>query len=131
MAVSGDNPPADMTYGQIDATLRTETAGGTGSVTYRLPAAAPEGYGWHDYRANGTWRPADNAVFNVDRDAVTVTLTDGGPADLDDAANGVIVYSGGLGKLEAGTGDAGEDDGEGGGGGGGGCFIRSAWGANG
>ncbi|MBW1754383.1 MAG: hypothetical protein JRJ46_15165, partial [Deltaproteobacteria bacterium] len=72
---------------------------------------------WFKYNETGGWYDFSNyAVFNADRDQVTLTLVDGDPdTDDDGVANGVIKDPSGLGT--AGTA---------GGGGGGGCFIATA-----
>ena len=44
-------------------------------------------YGWQDY--------SDHAVFNVERDVLTIEIKDGGRGDGDNTENGVIVNLGG------------------------------------
>ncbi len=128
--------PKDFLMGLIDFQLKTDTIGGTVTITVYLPEAAPEDYHWYKYNAAaGVWtnyseeideNGEKGAVFNETRDQVTITLVDGGMGDDDGIANGIIVDPSGPAAASAGlaaTSAAGSNDF---GGTGGGCFITAS-----
>ena len=104
--------PKDFPMGLIEFQLKTDTIGGTVTMTVYLPEAAPEDYHWYKYNADaGTWTNYSEeigengqigAVFNEVRDQVTLTLVDGGMGDEDGIANGIIVDPSGLAAASSG-----------------------------
>jgi hypothetical protein len=91
--------PENLIFGLIDLEIKVGTPGDTAVVTIHLPQAVPEGYGWYQYSSTEGWVDySAGAVFNADRDQVTLTLTDGGAGDDDGVANGVIVDPSGAGS---------------------------------
>ena len=112
------NRPDDLIYGLLDMTIKTDTVGGTVTLTVYLPNPAPDYYTWCKYSPTNGWRDfSNNIVFNDTRDQVTITLTDGGAGDDDGVANGIIVDPSGLGFFPFEGGVGGGDDG---------CFIATA-----
>jgi K319L-like, PKD domain len=94
--------PQDLIYGLVDLEIAVDTPGDTATVTLYLPEPAPEGYTWYKYDSAAGWYDFnDYAVFNDDRDQITLTLVDGGIGDDDGTANGVIKDPSGLGIDEA------------------------------
>jgi hypothetical protein len=119
------NMPENLIYGLIGMQVKVAVPGDTATVTIYLPNPAPDGYKWFKYGLNKGWYDySANATFNIARDQVTLTLTDGGDGDDDSVDNGVILDPSGLGTAPA-T-DGGVPLLGGGGGGGGGCFIATA-----
>jgi hypothetical protein len=98
--------PKDFPMGLIDFQLKSDTIGGTVTITVYLPEAAPDDYHWYKYNAtSGAWtnysetigtNGEKGAVFNETRDQVSITLVDGGMGDDDGIANGIIVDPAGL-----------------------------------
>jgi len=127
--------PEDFLMGLIDFQLKTDTIGGTVTMTVYLPEAAPEDYHWYKYNADtGVWtnyseeigeNGEKGAVFNETRDQVTITLVDGGMGDDDGIANGIIVDPSGLAAAASGLAATGAIGSNNFGGSGGGCFIAS------
>ncbi len=123
------NRPENLIYGLMDFTFQTDVTGGTVNVTIYLPTPAPQGYKWYKYSSTDGWIDySSHASFNVERDQITLTLTDGGTGDNDGVANGIILDPSGLGSTPVEpddpadppvTDDPPSTDGEGGGGGGG------------
>ena len=112
--------PEDFTVGLISFRLRTITPGDTVSVTILLSEAMPADASWfkttvlqeiYDFGPYMTWAGDGRSAI--------LTLTDGGPGDIDGVANGVIVDPGGI----IGFAGVGGDKGGGGGGGSSGCFV--------
>jgi len=128
--------PEDFLMGLIDFQLKTDTIGGTVTMTVYLPEAAPEDYHWYKYNADtGVWtnyseETGENgekgAVFNETRDQVTLTLIDGGMGDDDGIANGIIVDPSGLAAAASGLAATGGIGSNNFGGTGGSCFIASS-----
>jgi hypothetical protein len=113
----GDNGPDDQPYGMMDALVKVGQPGETAVLTFYLSEPAPENSDWYAHDEADGWRMlSEYATFNEDRDEVTLTLTDGGPADADGTADGTITLDSGLGVNTV------EDDG----GDGGICLIASA-----
>lgn len=87
-------PPKPMPYGALRFTAQGCGNGGTVRITLRHPAAlGPNAVllkrgasGW--FEVNNTSLPGSNVV--IDGSTVSFTITDGGPGDLDGAANGRI-----------------------------------------
>ena len=93
-------------------------------MTIYLSDPAPEDYSWYKYNDSTGWIDfSDNAVFSDDRSQITITITDGGPGDDDQSANGEIVDPSGLGFMS--TPSYSVSSGGGDFGGGGGCFIST------
>ncbi len=93
-----DPPPVgtDVLYGLVEFRIEGLTIGQDVDVTIYFSRQAPEGFSWWCYDPVNKWRDAaDFAVYNQDRTAVTLSLSDGGPLDADGVANGVIVDPGG------------------------------------
>lgn len=117
--------PSSMPYGLLDMEIKTENPGDTAVVAIYLPASAPEGYRWYDYRKESVWAEfSSGADFNTARDHVQITLSDGGDRDHDGSSNGIITNASGLGVTHVSDDEPGVDS-EDSGGGGGGCFIQS------
>ncbi len=118
------NPPNNLLYGLFDIRIRANVPGGTTSLTFHLPEPAPLNFTWFKYSATNGWSDYSNqTIFNAARDQVTITLTDGGQGDDDNAPNGIITDPSGLGLVA--TNPVANAEG-GSGGGGGGCFIVTA-----
>jgi hypothetical protein len=119
--------PENLILGLVDMEVKVNTPGATTTVTIYLTEPAPEGYTWYKYdTVTEEWTDySAYAVFNTDRDQVTLTLTDGGIGDDDGVANGIIVDPSGLGTAppaaSALLNSVGGDWGAGGG-----CFITNA-----
>lgn len=66
------------------------------TVTIYFSDAAFSGNGWYGYdTVSSKWAGfSAQAKFAADRRSVALTLTDGGPGDVDGVANGVIVHTG-------------------------------------
>ncbi|MBW2003246.1 MAG: hypothetical protein JRI72_01335, partial [Deltaproteobacteria bacterium] len=93
------NKPENLIYGLINMQIRTDTVSGTVKLIFYLPTPAPDGYKWFKYGPNKGWYDySDHAVFNAERDQVTLTLIDGGTGDDDGVANRIIVDPSGLGS---------------------------------
>lgn len=115
------NRPENLIYGLIDMQIRTDTVGGTVTLTFYLPSPAPDGYKWYKYGPNKGWYDySDHAAFDDATDQVTLTLIDGGAGDDDGVANGTILDPSGLGSSPF------TPPAISGGGSGGGCFIATA-----
>lgn len=105
--------PTDLPFGLFDFEIKVDNPGDEVRVAFYLPEPAPAGYKWFKYKTNGGWSDfSGNAVFNANRNLVTLTLVDGGAGDDDGVANGLIRDPSGLGSAGAS--------------GGGGCFISAA-----
>ena len=114
------NKPGNLIYGLMDLAIAVANPGDTTTVTFHLDAPAPAGYKWFKYSTIKGWYDfSDHAVFNANRDQVTLTLVDGGTGDDDHTANSKIKDPSGLGLAQSAPASSG------GGGGGGGCFIES------
>lgn len=95
--------PNFMPLGLISFKAVANGVGNLSPVTVYLSDAAPEPF-WYSYdRINGWQDYSAYAVFNVDRTAITLNITDGGVGDADGTANGIIVHTGGFGFSDAGT----------------------------
>ena len=117
--------PASFMFGLINIKLKPDTPGGEARVTIYFSHPVPEGYQWYKYSSNRGWTDySAHAVFNVDRDEITLTLIDGGQGDDDGVANGVIVDPSGLGVSGSTGGPLAVSGGEFGAGGG--CFIGTS-----
>jgi len=91
--------PENLIFGLIDLEIKAVAPGGTVTITIHLPQPVPEDYGWYQYSSTEGWIDySAGAVFNADRDQVTLTLTDGGSGDDDGVTNGVIVDPSGPGS---------------------------------
>ena len=133
---STDDMPRDFPMGLIDFQVKTDTIGGTVTMTIYLSEAALADYHWYKYNADaGVWinyseEIGDNgergAVFNDARDQVTITLVDGGMGDDDGIANGIIVDPSGLAAVSSGLAATGAIGGNDFGVSGGSCFIKTS-----
>ena len=127
--------PKDFPMGLIDFKLKSDTIGGTVTITVYLPEAAPDDYHWYKYNADtGVWtnysqeigeNGEKGAVFNETRDQVTITLIDGGMGDEDGIANGIIVDPSGLAAASSGLAATGAIGSNNFGVSSGGCFITT------
>jgi hypothetical protein len=91
--------PENLIFGLIDLEIKAVAPGDMVTITIHLPQPVPEDYGWYQYSSTQGWIDySAGAVFNADRDQVTLTLTDGGAGDDDGVANGVIVDPSGPGS---------------------------------
>ncbi|MFZ5572853.1 MAG: choice-of-anchor U domain-containing protein [Thermodesulfobacteriota bacterium] len=89
--------PEVMPIGLIGFKAAVAAPGDTGTVTVYLSDPAPIS-AWYHYSADSGWLDlSSQAVFNAERDMVTLTIQDGGTGDADHIANGVIVHLGGFG----------------------------------
>jgi hypothetical protein len=117
--------PGSFIFGLINIKLKADTPGAEAKVTIYLSHPVPDGYRWYKYSSTRGWIDySANAVFNVDRDEITLTLVDGGQGDDDGVANGVIVDPSGLGASASTGGPITVSGGEFGGGGG--CFVAAS-----
>ena len=74
--------PEDIMYGLIVSDIKTETVGGTATLTFYLPEAAPANYKWYEYHVSEGWQSLEaQTTFSPDRRQATLTLTDGGVGD--------------------------------------------------
>ena len=113
----GDGGPEDQPYGMVEAMVKVDQPGETAVLTFYLSEPAPDNSDWYAHDEADGWRVlSEYATFNEDRDEITLTLTDGGPADTDGTADGTVTLASGLGVNTV------EDDG----GDGGICLIASA-----
>jgi len=120
-----EDKPDNLTYGLIEMEITVDTPGDTVEVTIYLAEAAPEDYTCFKYLTGSGWVDfSANAIFNQDRDQVTLTLTDGGDGDDDGSVNGVIIDPLGFGT-DPDSSSTPSDGGSGGGDDGGGCFIST------
>jgi len=93
------NRPKDLIYGLIDTQIKVNTPGDAATVIVYLPEPAPEGYKWYKYGPNMGWYDySEHAVFNANRDQVSLALIDGGIGDDDGIKNGIIIDPSGLGS---------------------------------
>ena len=84
--------PENLILGLIDLEIKADAPGATAIVTIYLPRQVPVDYGWYQYSSTEGWIDySEGAEYNLLRDAVTLTLTDGGSGDDDGVANGFIV----------------------------------------
>ena len=128
--------PKDFPMGLIEFQLKTDTIGGTVTMTVYLPQAAADDYHWYKYNADaGTWtnyseeigeNGEKGAVFNETRDQVTLTLVDGGMGDEDGIANGIIVDPSGLAAVSSGLAATGGIGSNNFGVSGSGCFVAAS-----
>jgi len=111
------NKPDNLIYGLLDMRIHT-TSDRAVTATIYLPDSASDEYRWYQHSGGNGWGEYENAVFNTDRDQVTLTLVDGGAGD-DGGADGSILNTSGLGTgREESNGDEDEDDTV--------CFIGTA-----
>jgi chitinase len=105
--------PEHMPFGLIHFKLLVNEAGAEATVKVYLSDPAPAGSKWYKYDPfAGTWSDySAYAVLSGDRQSVTLTITDGGPGDLDGIANGIIIDPSGLGAPEVSSGDGGGSSG--------------------
>lgn len=112
-----ENKPDNLIYGLLDMRIHT-TSDRAVTATLYLPHPASDEYRWYQHSSENGWGEYGNAVFNTDRDQVTLTLVDGGAGD-DGGADGVILNTSGLGTgREEENDDEDEDDTV--------CFIGTA-----
>jgi len=117
--------PGSFIFGLLNMKLKTDTPGGEAQVTIYLSYPVPDGYRWYKYSRTRGWTDySANAVFNMNRDEITLTLVDGGQGDDDGLANGVIVDPSGLGASASTGGPLAVSGGDFGGGGG--CFVAAS-----
>ncbi|MFH1076878.1 MAG: choice-of-anchor U domain-containing protein, partial [Pseudomonadota bacterium] len=94
--------PQNFIYGMLDIDLKVTAPGDTATVIIYLPEPAPEGYVWYKYSPSKGWYDySAHAEFNVERDQITLTLTDGDIGDDDGIANKLIKDPSGLGQPPA------------------------------
>ena len=92
------NKPSQVPYGLLSFRLEVPNLGDTTTVKIYLSRKAPNNAIWIKYDpVNGWLDYSDHAVFNDDRDEVTLELKDGGYGDNDHTENGVIIDPGGIG----------------------------------
>ncbi|GBC59242.1 hypothetical protein DENIS_0178 [Desulfonema ishimotonii] len=93
--------PENFIYGLADMAFLADQSGGTVTVTVFFQEPAPDGYLWYEYSSLNGWQSfGDDAVFNAERDQVTLTLTDGGARDSGTSvADGMITSRSGLGYV--------------------------------
>jgi len=92
--------PVYLPYGVFSFNISCIDPGQTVTVTVTLPGPVPAGSVWWKYQ-NGSWYSlpiGDDDGDNI----ITITLTDGGQGDADEAANGQIIDDGGPGALARG-----------------------------
>ena len=105
MIVESDIPdtedkPSNMIYGLFDIEIKPDIIGGTVKLKIYLEDPAPEGYKWFKYSdVEGWYDFSDYAEFDVNRENIVLTLTDGGAGDDDGEENGIIFDPSGLGLL--------------------------------
>ncbi|MFA7247651.1 MAG: choice-of-anchor U domain-containing protein, partial [Dehalococcoidia bacterium] len=91
----GDLEGYSFPHGFFSFNITNLTPGSTVTVTITLPSAIPaDSQYWKCI--NGQWVNVTSLIGDNDGDnLLTLTLTDGGPADADGAANGTIIDPGG------------------------------------
>ncbi len=115
------NKPSQVPYGLVSFRLEVPHYGDATTVKIHLSKKAPKNASWVKYDpVNGWLDYSGYAVFNTDRDEVTLELKDGGYGDDDHTENGIIVDPGGVGVLSN-LGDIGNPSGSSSG-----CFIATA-----
>jgi sugar lactone lactonase YvrE len=122
--VAEDPPPAgDLPLGVVSVRLGADAVGGTAVITFHLAEPAPFGTVWVGLDLTAGWYLADRAQWSEDRRSVRLEVTDGGPYDMDGAANGAMLVTGGpaIGEFEPLTLDFAPPPGDVGGG----CYIRT------
>jgi hypothetical protein len=93
----GDTP-INVPYGLVAFRLDVANLGDGTTVRIYLSAAVPDSGSLVYYDSVNGWKDySDYAVFNTDRDEVTLQLKDGGIGDNDHTENGVIVGLFGIG----------------------------------
>lgn len=130
--------PRDFPMGLIDFQVKTDSVGGTVTMTVHFSEPAADDYHWYKYDVHtGIWTNYSDstgpngeigAVFNEARDQVNITLIDGGMGDDDGIANGIIVDPSGLATVTSAllpTGAIGSNEF---GISGGGCFVTASTG---
>jgi hypothetical protein len=127
--------PYRMPFGLINFKIAVAQPGDQAVVNLYFSEAASYFSKWYKYDPiAGKWYDfSAYATFASNRRSVTLTLRDGGPADADGVANGVIVDPAGIGESEeessgvvespSSTGTTGSG---GNSGGGAGCFVETA-----
>jgi len=116
------NRPARLDYGLFAYRLRV-TTGATVDVKIYFSKQIPAGSKFFMYQTlRGWWDNTDNVTFHEDEKSITVTITDGGVADSDGIANGIIVDPGGISDSVSSTT---ESISSGGSSSGGGCFVST------
>ncbi len=117
------NRPARFDYGLFAYRLRV-TLGATVNVKIYFSKHIPANSKFFMYQTlRGWWDNTDNVTFHEDGKSITVTVTDGGIADSDGIANGIIVDPGGISDATSSTT---ESISSGGSSSGGGCFVSTA-----
>jgi hypothetical protein len=118
------NRPDELPYGLVGMAIAVPNPGDSVTITLRLETPVPGEYGWYKFSSSTGWvHLSAQATFNATRDAVTLTMTDGGAWDDDGMADGVIHDPSGPGRMAASSTPT--ADASAGGGGGGGCFISA------
>jgi chitinase len=93
---SGSSYQASSSFPGVSFKIAVAKPGDRITVTIYFSDAAFSGNRWYVYdTVSGKWAEfSAQAKFAADRRSVTLTLTDGGPGDVDGVANGVIVHTG-------------------------------------
>ena len=93
----GGEKPQEMLFGLLSFRLRVQNAGDSESLTVYLSDPAPADHEWMKYDAVRGWHSYDDATFNPDRDAVTLTVQDGAGGDSDGVLNALVIDPAGVG----------------------------------
>ena len=110
--------PVDFADGLLSFRVKTDAAGATVNIIIGFSEKAAAGSQWWKTTVDQfVYDFGEHLSFADDFRSVILTLTDGGPGDLDGVANGVIVDPGGIVGPEVSGGNGG------GGGGSSGCFV--------
>ncbi len=113
--------PVNFTHGLLSFRLKTAVSGATVTITIGFSEKMTSGSQWWKTTVDQSFYDFSGyAVFAEGMRSLTLTLTDGGPGDLDGVANGVIIDPGGIVAPETGSSS---NSSSGGGGGSSGCFI--------
>ncbi len=90
--ISYDLRPETMPLGLMTYNITVLNPGDTVHVKIYFSEAAPENASWYVYHPVTGWIDySDYAQFSTDRKSAVIEITDGGEADADGEANGIIV----------------------------------------
>jgi hypothetical protein len=96
-------PPEAMQFGLIHFKLRVSEPGDEVAIKIYLSQKAEDDSSWYKYDSvEKSWYDiSEYALFDPGKKSLTLTITDGGFADADGIANGIIVDPSGVGLAES------------------------------